>query len=240
MKKKNTILIITIIGLLVLGGILFGYKYSVLNRYKYTSEKDMHLIESETWKIDSKTLDPSEYLTLGDIKIKNEFSQFEKKTDEDSKDIVYVLKNEEGIGNTGWSYLQSKSFTGSLVENFTNLGKETKAEKSIKKFMDAHKFKNDIEFIKYLIEWKEEKVNLFTSTKEIEESYAVRYLKDNLLVDGQFHSIEGKYTGYVVENDDKYEVNLIAGDKKYIITFKNKGYFSKEKVLDLISTIEIA
>ncbi len=68
----------------------------------------------------------------------------------------------------------------------------------------------------------------------------MRYLKDNLLVDDQFHSIEGKYTGYVVENDDKYEVNLIAGDKKYIITFKNKRYFSKEKVLDLISTIEIA
>ncbi len=147
----------------------------------------------------------------------------------------YILKDISK--NAGLSYIKFLTLISTLSKSdFTD---DEKKGKVFKEFLDDHEFKNDVELIKYIVEFKEDQNSILSSTKKIKENYVVKYLKDNVLVNGTFHPMEGKYTGYVTEDVDKYEVNLIEGDTKYTITFRNKSYFPKEKVIELVSSIKI-
>lgn len=234
MRIKKAVLI-AIIGVIVLIGIFFSYKLYLTNRYNYKTSKSLDLKMADTWKIDHKEFGESDYLKLGSIQIKDEFNDFEKIVDEDSQVESYILKDISK--NAGLSYIKFLTLISTLSKSdFTD---DEKKGKVFKEFLDDHEFKNDVELIKYIVEFKEDQNSILSSTKKIKENYVVKYLKDNVLVNGTFHPMEGKYTGYVTEDADKYEVNIIEGDTKYTITFRNKSYFPKEKVIELVSSIKI-
>lgn len=235
MKKKNIALIIILILALSVGA-YFAYKAYMANCYKYSYIDEIDIKLGDTWKIEYETLKDKDYFKLGEIQIKNEFKNFKKNENTNT----YTLKDKDGTTKAGIGYFKYVTYTEGFTTNLVIYESGEKAEKAIEEFMNEHKFKDDVEFLKYLLDYRPKKLNLFASTKEIKDNYAASFLKNSILVDGIVHVIDGKYVGYVIEDEGKYEANIIDENTKHIITFTNKDYFSKDKVIELLSSLKLS
>lgn len=228
--KKKIVIILTILILIVVAPLI--HRLYFINTYK-SEYKTIDTEIAETWNINHRELDQKDYFALGDIKIENEFEGFKALSDTD----VYVLKDEENRTSTAISYIKAPLLINT-DKPYSDSYYDAKND-AIEEFLKKHNFQSDSEFIKYLIESKEEKVNIFSSTKKIKENYATNFSRNNILVPGKFHLLEGSYKGYVTEEENKYEVNILDDNEKHIITFVNKNYFTEEKIKDLIGTIKM-
>lgn len=234
MKKKNIILYVTI-GFIFLIGAYLTYKTYIINKYSFNDEIKLDISLKEPWKIEVKTLKDKEYFKLGEVRIRNEFKKFKRDENKNS----YSLKDKEGNQTANISYFKYVTYTDGLTTNLIINGSTDQDQKVIEEFMEKHEFKDDTEFIKYLLEYEQKKQNLFANTKMIKDGYVAEYLKNNILEDGNIYILEGDYKGYVIEDEEKFEANILDENTKHIITFKGKDYFDKEKVMELLSTIDI-
>ncbi len=241
MKKK--IVIICVVLVLVVVGVYFGYKKSLLDRYSI-SHVDEKLTYKDEWIIKYKSKDVKEYLSIEDFKIENVFKDFDKTTTDDRFPLGYEKKLEDG-SKVAVNFFEYVSYVEELTHDISVISGDID-EDMIHDFMEKHDFKDDLEFIKYLNNYEEKKINVFTSAKEIKENYVVEFLRDLVLVDADFHTIkflmkEGsdmELSGYVYEAEKFTEVDIIKDDKKYTLVTKS-GYFSEEELKDLLSTVEI-
>lgn len=108
------------------------------------------------------------------------------------------------------------------------------------KFFKEKNIENDIDLFKYLLDTKDKKFNIFSSTNEMKNNYAIHYLVSNIYSNVESISfIEGSYDGYILNYNDHKEINIIKDNERYSLTINNKKYFEEEQLKKLLNTIEI-
>lgn len=249
MKRKNYILII--IGLLIIIGVYFGYK--VYNMFYYninntTTENYQNLINglkiTNTTTIKNEKLGTNQYLNFENVKVKNDFSKFEKLEDKSSKDIIkYVLYNENRETRASFWIGITDSYVDLLKQDITLFNTEDKriTSKNLSDFFEKNNIKNDVELFKYLEKNKNVKSNIFTSVKQMKENYTVQLLTSIIMpqIDG-ITLIDGDYTGYILNlTNDSKEVSILKGNKKYYFSFFKLDYFTDDYIKEILNTIVI-
>jgi len=97
MKKKGVIIYIIIFLLVIVS--YFGYKGFILYKYNKDNETYSKVVDGLTVKntitLRNMELEDNEYLEFNDIKIKNEFTNFEKQEKLQDSFTKYVLYNSD-------------------------------------------------------------------------------------------------------------------------------------------------
>ena len=257
MKKKLWIIIVAILLLVLVGGYL-GYKvyyvnyYDLSNLYNFDEYKENLVISDKNFIIKTTTLNKEEYFTYKNMKMKNIFDGAESKfnSDEfehphDTDSIWYILKDEE----TGESVASVGLGRGPQMFEYFNLedfsfpeDERIKKNKDMIKVFKKYNIKNDIDFLKFIVETKNHKNSIFDSVEKMEDLYAIYSL--NFVTDAEeIILIDGDYEGYIVMHDMDgttiVECNILKDNKRYTLTFNNSNYFTNEMIKDLLNTFVI-
>lgn len=240
MKKKS---IIICIGVVLLLCATLCYKLYVLNVYNTEYFEVSKFIIEEPVNISSKTSEISDYFMVNNLMIKNDFEEFESRediNDGSSGFKTYVLYDEDHKVKAAIQFLEYVSFINGLSEEPGIFGENVEIHgNDIPDFMKSHNFETDIDLIKYLSDLPEEKMTIFTPTKKLKDNYIAHYLASAILPSGNYREITGDYSGYFINTGrDATEVNIISGEKRYVITFTKLDYFTEDYIKELISTIK--
>ena len=189
-----------------------------------------------------KALNYQEYLEFKDIKIRNDFKNFEYKEEISTDDTLkYVLYDKDGELEVAFFIGVMDTYVEMLKSDIDIYSYNRKSIEmdGIKDFLKDKGISNDIDLFKYLVEHKNDNINIFTSVKEMKGRYAL-----NSLIGLMFPKIEeitlidGTYAGYVLNLDnDIREVHILYYDKSYVFTFIGDDYFSDEYIYELLDTL---
>lgn len=243
--KKKKIVSVCIVLVFAIVGVYFCYKISLVDKYS-SKHVDKALEFKDEWVIKYKSKEDIEYLSVEDLKIENVFGDFKKLSSNERTPQEYEKVLEDGK-KARVNFIKYVSYVDGLSKDVSVISGNIDAD-MIYDFMKEHDFKDDVEFFKYLNDYEEKKINIFTSIKDIKENYTVEFLRDSVLTDADFHNLKFIYkegsrdeglSGYVLQEGDYTDVNIIKDDKMYIVSFGNKDYFDEETIKDLLSTVEI-
>lgn len=244
MKKKNIIIIVITVFLVV--AIYFSYKGFKLHCFNINNDiaeyqefiKGIQISNTLTIKTDKQAED---YLEFNDIKIKNEFSNFEKK-EEQNEFVKYVLYDENGV-------VKASMWLG-VTETYVDLFKQENVvfgiddgkiqDVSKVKLLEKRKIKNDIDLFKYL-EQDKGKSTIFTSVSNMKDYYTLQSFMAIVLPNmNNITLINGDYDGYILNLKGDYkEVNILKNGKRYVLTFIGLEYFNDNYINELINSIVI-
>ena len=166
-KKKNVVLVV--VGILLLVCLYFGYKGFNLFYYNVdritTQDYDDFISQftiKDTMTINHKNVESNDYLEYQNIKIRNDFKDFEKleqTTGETSLKLILKDENEK----------TKSSFWMSVADTYVNLLKLDKSlfgtedkritNTDLANILEKNKINNDIELFKYLEKQKDIKNN---------------------------------------------------------------------------------
>lgn len=252
MKNKLWIIIVAILLLVLIGGYL-GYKIYYANYYDlshiqdFEKSKENFVINDETITIKTTKLPEEEYLVFKDIKLRNDFKNWEIKSSSDSMNIRpsedfiwYSLKDTGAIGIAKGDTIMQTFGTGDMLSSDERVNQSS----DLTKFYKENNITNDIELFKYLEKTKNDKNNIFDSVNDMKKFYDVHSLVRGtyIRVEG-ITLINGDYEGYCVNHnfDTAYivECNILKDNKRYTLTFNNSKYFTNEMIKDLLNTLVI-
>lgn len=260
-KKKKLSYKKIIVGILILALIYLLFKVVYLKIYNvnnYIASDFKEVYESinnykGTIIIDEANNKTEEYLEYRNLKIKNNFKDFEEKTDPtDPNTILYYLYDDNYKDNIKASlYLGIyKSYIDMFIEG---IDKEENDKGITSKFREKiikkNNIKNDMEFLKFIKKYQNKKSNIFTSIKKIKEIYSIQYFVSRSFPK-QTNSklIDGDYKGYIYETEIKDNYNntkmvyatIIKNNKRYLISFIGRdNYFNNEDIENLLKSIVI-
>lgn len=256
-KIKNVIksIVRVLLMIIILLVFLFGfviYKVICANDIYYVSlvDDEEGLFDSLSFndeiEIYNKKIDDSEYLVLDNLKIRNDFKDFEK------------VENNNGEGNT--MYLNdSKSgiiigTTESYINEFITYSYDSSigdTEEVRREFLIENGIENDIDLFKFIRENYYMENYWYNSISDMRDNYLINsfvmdvipYNNDGITI------ISGDYDGYIINysmNDEStcdmnyYRVvNIIRNDKIYFLTFINNEKLTDEYIKDILSTLLI-
>lgn len=250
-NKKELIVGITIVLIVVLIGGFFGAKLYYLNKYNISRIKTEEYQESKerlqiknTIMIENNKLNAEEYLIFNDIKIKNDFEKFEILESSTDEHRMYALKENDQVIASFWFGATTESLVDILINDFTiygwtqehlNVSKEERRE-----FFKKYNIKNDVDLIKFLSAYESKENNLFTSISKMKENYFVKFIISFLMSLGESVTlIDGDYEGYILNMYENKEAYIIKNNKKYVFTFLKTDYFTDEYISDLLNTLVI-
>lgn len=240
MKKKYVILII--IGLVLVIGGYFGYKGFYLYKYVISEKHSKIVLESkeglnikETINIE-KHNNKGETINYKNISIRNDFKDFSLSDEFDNTyGNTYILESDKGmvrfsIGKTPFNFIQAIEGNGD---------KETKR---IKTLLKEKNISTDLDLIKYAIENKDNKPNIFSSKQEMELYYYIYNIilmfypkiESITLIDGELKGFMLNYTEFPSK-----EVYIMNDTDKYVLIFWNKEYFTDDYIKELLDTVTI-
>ncbi len=248
MKKKILIPILIIVLILL----YFGYKgfnllyYDVNNVtiFDYETFADNFKIK-DTLTIEHKEIDPNDYLKYQNIKIKNDFRNFEKMDSTlDSSNISserYILKNDK---TTAFWMSVTDTYVYLLKSDKTLFGTEDKriTNSNLTDILNKYNIENDIDLFNFLSNKKNVKSNIFTSVKRMKENYAIYFMTSVMMPSiDSITLIDGDYNGYIfnMSNFNVKEVSIIKDNKRYTFLFINTEYFKDEYIKELLDTVVI-
>jgi len=245
--KKNKVLIV--VGILVILIGYFGYKmfnlvYYHSFDYEYDNIDDLEIERNIKLNYHKELEKGEEYLEFKNIKIRNDFKDFEYKEEISNEDVLkYVLYDKDnGVEASFWLGV-TDTYVEMLKSDIDIYAYNRKGIEinSIKDFLKDKGISNDIHLFKYLVEHKNDKINIFTSVKEMKGRYALNSLMDIMLPEiEEITLINGTYAGYILEADnDVREVHILYYDKSYVFTFIGDDYFSDEYIYELLDTLVI-
>ena len=251
MKRKK------IIGLIILLVILLGYiglKIFFLNFYNtkdIISKQNLQKVKfSEPLVIKTKT-NIEDYLMHNNVKIRNDFKNFEYKKETKGPTIYYYTlkdyseKNENEKINptfmmsTGFTYLE---YLKEDEVNYFNVKSREVSSKERLAFLKKNKIDSDLDLFRLIEKYKNKQLKntIFTSFKQIKGNYSVLLMACVFMPDVEsITEIKGDYKGYILNLGNAKEVSIIDGKKKYIFTFFNKDYFTDQYIKELLETIII-
>lgn len=239
--KKKVIIISAIIVLILLGYKTMNYVYYTKNISKLKN----HLEINDTITINLKETN-DEYLEFKNIKIRNDFKDFEL-LDFGNNDVKkYVLKkNNETFAAFELGF--SEDYFINLIKDM-NLGTKTN-KRVILKLLEKNNINDDVELLKFINDYldshKDDKISFFTSVKQMRENYAVKFLVSQIIPNTSGISlISGDNKGYIfnfenVNNFVSKEVHILKENKSYVFTFVNNDYFTDDKIIELLETVVI-
>lgn len=258
MKKKNIILIVAIL-LLILIGVFLAYKIYYVNYYDLNHIEDFEkykknfVINDETLTITTTTLPEEEYFTFKNMKMRNIFEGYESKFNSDEFEqpheedsIWYVLKDKEtekGIAAVGFG--RGPTHFDQMKSEIIAMGDFRVGEiKNMSNFFEENNITNEFELFRYLEKTKNNKNSIFDSVEDMKNFYSIHVLHfiGYTNIDGIIF-IDGDYEGYIIKYNMGgviiIECNILKDGKRYGITFNNSTYFTDDKIQDLLNTLII-
>ena len=220
----------------VLVGVYFTAKFFSLNVLYNIKEKDKGWGDFiEPVVINKKTVENDYYVAFKETRIGNHFTDFE------------IINLNERLLHSSFNYEVGTAYftieiTPNLIDAFLASTPDVAAYEMIDKpaILKKYQVTSDLEFINLFMRIKNQKNNIFTSTKKMQEVYALQHFAINNL--GKWDSIspiEGDYSGFILYTADEEEYHILKNNKRYIITFTSLAYFDAEKIMAIISTLEI-
>ena len=220
------------------------YLVNLNSKYKLSFTDDYYTIISglknkERLNIKHKKTN-KELFTYKDLSMENIFQSFIKDEREEFKDLErYILTDEENNTVAIFSISYEDTYLNYSKTSASIYGIEDKTFQSIDpKVVESLNLKNDLELFDYLVALPDKKK--FIEKKKIKEAdyYLTTYCDIVIPRVNELKTIEGDYSGYILELDNIYEVSILDNDKRYILSFYGE-YFNLEMLQDLISTITI-
>ena len=254
MKKKLWIIIVAISLLVLVGGYL-GYKIYYVNYYDlshindFENSKDNFAIKDETITIKTTTLPEEEYLVFKNMKIRNDFKNWEVFSSSDdmtikpTEDFIwYKLSDIGAIGIARGDTVMQTYVTGGMLSS------DERANQSLvlTEFYEENNITNDIELFKFLDKTKNDKNSIFDGVKDMKKFYGIHsFVRAQYAVIDGVTLINGDYEGYCVNHNfesssyDIIECNILKDNNRYTLTFNNSKYFTNERIKDLLNTFVI-
>ena len=237
--RKNFIYV-----LIIFLALLIVYKAILL--IKYRSDK----VNIETKTIFNETLSISkeeyngDYITIGDIRLANLFEgyvdiddNFKAKYDENDTAVAFYSLS---FMNQYINILDTKNFE-IMTDKFTEYAPTNEV---VKKYLNDHGVKNDIDLFKYIKDNYYFKNTIFMSSNRIKINYLLNtFVEVSLPSFNSITLINGIVDGYIlnIRNDSKKpirEVHILDGDNQYIITLGGEEITTNEFIIGLLSTIK--
>lgn len=233
MKKKCVIFtgfILLIIGVFFAFRIYYYYKY-IPNALKTKKEYYDSLKIDETITIKTATIE--DYFEVNNIKIKNDFKDFQltNKFLNDEYASGYKKENDNVFITLGKDRIN-------IIETLTN----SKEDKWVKKLLKEQNITNDLDLLLYTINNKNNKPNILNTKHEMQFYNLIYNISLELLpIAEKITLIEGDLTGLIIKpkNIEAITTYLFDGTNKYGITFWNTNYFTNDYIKELINTIII-
>lgn len=233
MKKKSTMIILIIIILLIVG--YFAYRAFNFYTYYLSIQKDDNANSNfeitDTMIITN--IVASDYITFDEVKMINDFKNFNRINTQGDFIVSYQQNNENGNNIFSYSKSEGKVF---VLSNFSNsLDKKINS----KEMFNKHGIKNDLDLIKFLSDWNSEKMNIFTNTSKLKENYFFNHIKNSEFpVLEKITLIEGKYQGYILYLDSLKEVSILKNNKNYTFLFSGEK-FTDEYIKNFLGILVI-
>ena len=249
--KKNFLRVVGTICLLILLGL--GYQFLLLKLYTVEKPDDIEdtlkgLRNSSSLEIHKNT-NVEEYLSVGNLKVRNDFTGYVKqeKTNEADPDTFVKEENSKKVVLNFYSEQNNDQLVAYFVQNGnTFFGDNTKSMErkylSVDRIDFLHKngIENDVDFYQYIANHYYEENTLFMSRKKMKENYAL-----NLFVSiavpqiDEIIYITGDYTGYIMRVKDVTQINIIDDAKVYGFYTNDERFLDNSYLKDIIGTIEI-
>lgn len=231
--------------------LLIYYNINYVQGIDYNSFiKGLKITDKMTIK--TEYLDNEDYLEFADLKVKNEFKNFqllEQQATDDS--IKYVLRDDKNDVVASFWISKGYSYVDMLKSDMIFFGNDEKGKRisntNLTKILDKNKITNDIELFKFLGANKEVKNNIFTPRKKMQENFTIKYIVSVILPKlNNITLIDGDLEGYILDikassNNLKNvkEAAIKCGNQVYFLTFinGNEKYFTNQDINDILNTI---
>lgn len=234
------------------------YKLSLLAKYSsepidnYEEVKKGISLDKEL-KIYKKTIPDNEYLVEKDLKIKNEFSAYQREIiTETPKLVVFTKYDSKGKKISEFIYSIMPQFIDIFSEEQVAFMGEVDGKDGIEKveknfnsadrkyFLLRNDINDDLDFLKYIKKNYYSKSNIFMSRREILENYALNtFVKIVLPKVNSTTIISGDYRGYMYSLKNYKEVSIIRNGKNYSFSFQGKELANDDYIKEFLSTLEI-
>lgn len=248
MKDKNGLIIsLIIVMVVILVGCYLGYKLFLISYYNdkgldYSFEEISNSYKvNESIEVKTQELAASEYLLYNDVKIRDDFKDYESEEHSDvtGNYIVYtnsLTKNYISLGEAKpyLKYLHLNDFDSrEEIQKGVTYGE-------VSKYLKENHVDSDQKLFAFLAE-NNYKNNLFSNSKKIKGSYGLYYVASILNPhNSKIINLKGDLDGYVfVQEGNVTEINILKNKKRYVIVMVGE-YFTSELVKDLLKTIVIA
>lgn len=250
-KNKNMfigflIIIISIIGM------FFCYKLILIIKYNTKglnskSEIVDGLKKDSNLKIYKKTIEEEKYILFDNIKIRNDFKNYEiikntypeglikleNKNKNDDIQYIYISKGPQIID----VFTDDNLF----FSNTTKINNTTKYFTSAdrKYFLLKNDINNDVDYFKFVKNNYIIESNIFMSKRTILENYAFNIFSSIVIPKTEYIKyISGDYQGYITKINKSQEVNIIRDDYNYKFYFFGEN-LDEKYIIELLSTLEI-
>lgn len=243
MKNKYIKLMLKISLLCI--GFFIGYKFYYLYKYNVSSRTIKNydayikfLSETENITIDSKTEEFNDYLKFNNIKIRNDWGNSLELMEDNTYSHKYVAYDENrNLLYSIWIGGPEENIVDTLIKDSKNADNGT-----YKKYYEENDIYDVISLFKYLTKNKDKKINIFTSTREIEWFYTMNVVPAAIFENAtDLKFIDGSHRGimYTRETNNQKSVLIIKDGKTYIIEFFGLDYFKDEYIKELLETLII-
>lgn len=252
--KNKKLLIIIIFSICFIIGVYIGYKYISLYKYNPSELKEIDYEKDVVSKLEYKSEiklthqdleETEEYLTFENIKIRNDFKDYEELDINDNDEIksYQLIKKIDGEVYSAFFIGKDKSVVNILKQSNDFFGTTDNLDnKYYKELFEKYNINTDLELLEFIKSNKDIKVNIFTPIKVLKERYAKMTIF--LIMFPNFDSIDrisGNYQGYMFEapsgiKEASIEIN---GDKYYFTFISKKDVFSNEYINELLNTLII-
>lgn len=258
-KNKFKVILGTILSMILIICLVYvSYKGVLLMIHKVPKGDIEEIISGlevkSTLTIYKRTIDEDKYLVVDDIKIRNDFKDFEEMERPNELHPVILKKtldNGKTLGvsiSSGNSYIDIFSSDDVIVYNgidsdTIDFGQFNAADR--KYFLLRNDINNDIDLLNYIYKNGYHKSNIFMTDREIKENYAINFFMDTVIpkIDN-ITLITGDYSGYIFNLKGKSVgknircVSILRNNKIYSFTFYGDKY-DDEYLIDVLGTLEI-
>ncbi len=243
-KVKYLIGIILIVIFVYLFYKVFTFNvFSVYNNYskKDKAYKSLNVVSSIT--IDNLE-DVQDYLEVEDIKIRNDFKDYELKEDKKNKIKQYILYSDKDKKKIKSSLFIGKFstykdlFKSSLeIDGIDNYWYKTVNRN---KLIKDNNIENDLDLFKYVKKFQNKDNKINDKLSKMQENYACKFFVNTTVpLSLNMTIIDGKFTGYIFNNKDYKTVNILKNKKRYTLTFYGDDLISEEYLKYILSTLVI-
>ena len=244
-KKYKNLLKYIIILICVL--LIIIYKAIMLNKYQYSKrEIDTDAIFNSTITIRKQDYD-GERISSDKISIANLFDGYVDTENPSSYKVKYdgdKVVSSYSIPTPIEQYINLLSIESLEIRSSNDNAKSIKPNASVRKYLNKHNIKNDIDLLNYIKNNYYFKNNIFTLTSTMKNNYVLNSFVDvGLLNFKDITLINGSISGYIIGVNTSSttvikEIHIIKDDKQYIMTLLGEDITSEDFIERLLSTVE--
>lgn len=245
MKKKNIIIILIPIVLLITYLVYKGIVFNIYNPNKIETNYENFITaftKKDTMEITNQPVSNDDYLVFNNVKIRNDFKQYKEITRMD-KFIRYMYEDKKTNEKQYISIGIQDTYTNMFKQEadiYSNDGKYyNKVDKTA--YLKDNNINNDLKFFEAIAKTNTKR-NIFTNIKTLKGEYALKTFANIALpkID-KFTELTKDKKGYILTlNKSKYnECVIFENDKAYIISFIGDETFTKEYINELLNTVII-